>query len=187
MMQIKNVFVLSPGRSGSKSFVEATSHLSNYSSAHESRAALLGDERFNYPKFHIEADNRLCWFLGEMSKRYSGDEVLYVHLKRDLELTIDSFLHRLRNSNYRSSIINAFAHGILMKPKDWSPAEEEDVVKFYVETIHSNISEFVKSKNHLVVHLQDDGSSFDNFLSTIAGEGDLKTVRETWKQVHNSR
>ena len=187
MVHYANIFVLSPGRSGSKSFVEATSHLTNYTSAHESRAARLGDERFNFPKFHIEADNRLIWFHGEMSKRFTAEEVLYIHLKRDFEDTVDSFLHRLRNSNYRSSIMNAFSHGILMKPKDWKKEEEAEVAKFYVETIHANISEFLKDKNHLVVHLQDGGESFERFLTAVDAEGDLQMVRETWKKIHNAR
>jgi hypothetical protein len=122
-----------------------------------------------------------------MSQRFSSEDVLYVHLKRDLQDTADSFLHRLRNSNYRASIMNAFAHGILMKPGDWTPDEEAELAKFYVETIHSNIADFVKSKNHLVVHLQDGGESFDQFLSAIDAEGDLEVARATWKQVHNAR
>jgi hypothetical protein len=183
----KNIFVLSPGRSGSKSFVEATSHLTNYSSAHESRAARLGDERFNFPQFHIEADNRLIWFHGEMSKRFNGEDVLYIHLKRDFDDTVDSLLHRLRNSNYRSSIMTAFSHGILMKPKDWKQEEEPKLAQFYVETIHSNISDFLSNKKHLTVHLQDGGESFDTFLDAIDAEGDLQMARETWKQIHNAR
>ena len=99
-MRYKNTFVLSPGRSASKSIVEATLHVTNYTSAHESRAARLGNKKFNYPEFHIEGDNRLCWFFGEMSQRYSGDDVLHIRLKRDLQDTVGSLLHRLRNSNY---------------------------------------------------------------------------------------
>lgn len=151
----KNIFVLSPGRSGSKTFIEACSHLSNYSSSHESLASKFGSDRFAYPEHHIEADNRLCWFFGELSAKYSGAEVLYIHLIRDLQQTADSFLHRLRNSNYRASIMSAFSHGILMKPGDWTPEEEALVARFYVDTIHSNIGNFLKDKKHLVVHLQD--------------------------------
>lgn len=186
-MKYQNIFVLSPGRSGSKSFVEASSHLTNYSAAHESRAALLGAERFNFPSAHIEADNRLCWFFGELSAKYSGEGVLYIHLIRDLQQTADSFLHRLRNSTYRASIMNAFSHGILMKPGDWSPDEEALVARFYVDTIHANIRDFLKDKKYLVVHLQDGGTSFDNFLTEIEAEGDLTAARETWQQIHNAR
>jgi hypothetical protein len=83
--------------------------------------------------------------------------------------------------------MNAFSHGILMKPGDWSPDEEADVAKFYVETIHSNISDFLKDKNQMVVQLQDGGESFDQFLSAIEAQGDLELVRSTWKQIHNAR
>jgi hypothetical protein len=186
-VRYENVFVLSPGRSGSKSFVEASKHLSNYSASHESRGGKLGEERFAYPQFHIEADNRLCWFLGPLSERFKDKEVLYVHLKRDFDATVDSFLHRLRNSTYRSSIIDAFAHGVLMKPGDWTPKEEVEVVRLYVSTIHSNIELFLSSRNSIKVELGDNGSSFDLFLDQISAEGDLTLTRNTWQQIHNAR
>lgn len=186
-MIYKNVFVLSPGRSGSKSFVAASAHLTNYTAAHESLSAKLGAERFAYPVQHIEADNRLCWFFGDLAAKFSGEEILYIHLIRDYQETADSFLHRLRNSNYRASIMNAFAHGILMKPGDWTPEQESLVARFYVDTIHSNIKDFLKDKKHLTVHLQDGGLSFDNFLLEIDAEGDLSAARITWQQIHNAR
>jgi hypothetical protein len=83
--------------------------------------------------------------------------------------------------------MNAFAHGIVMKPGDWTPDEETDVAKFYVETIHSNISNFVRDKNHLLVNLQDGGESFDQFLTAIDADGDLDAARATWKEIHNAR
>ena len=186
-MRYDNVFVLSPGRSGSKSFVEASKHLSNYSASHESRGGKLGEERFAYPQFHIEADNRLCWFLGPLSERFKEREVLYVHLIRDFEATVDSFLHRLRNSTYRSSIIDAFAHGVLMKPGDWTPEEEVEVARLYVSTIHSNIEEFLRSRNSISVQLDDGGGSFDAFLEQISADGDLTLTRNTWQQIHNAK
>ena len=128
-MRFKNIFVLSPGRSGSKTFIEASSHLTNYSAAHESLSAHLGDKRFAYPSDHIEADNRLIWFTGELAKRFS-DDVLYINLIRDFDATVDSFYHRLQNSSYRASIMNAFAHGILMKPGDWRVDQERDLAAF---------------------------------------------------------
>ncbi len=187
MVRYDNVFVLSPGRSGSKSFVEACKHLSNYSSAHESRGGKLSEERFAYPQFHIEADNRLCWFLGPLSERFKEREVLYVHLKRGFEATVDSFLHRLHNSAYRSSIIDAFAHGVLMKPGDWTPEEEVEVVRLYVSTIHSNIELFLATRNSITVELEDGASSFNVFLDEISAEGDLTLTRNTWQQIHNAR
>lgn len=185
-MRFKNIFVLSPGRSGSKTFIEASSHLTNYSAAHESLSAHLGDKRFDYPAHHIEADNRLIWFTGELAKRFP-DDVLYVNLIRDFDATVDSFHHRLQNSSYRASIMNAFAHGILMKPGDWRAEQERDLAAFYVETVQSNIEFFLKDRTHLTVHLEDGGESFNEFLQLINAEGDMGKVRSTWMQVHNAR
>ena len=185
-MQYKNVFVLSPGRSGSKTFIEASQHLTNYSAAHESLASKIGDERFAYPEHHIEADNRLTWFTGQLAERFP-DDVMYVHLIRDFDATVDSFHHRLQNSTYRASIMSAFAHGILMKPGEWREDQERDLAAFYVETVKTNIEFFLKDRPHHVVHLEDGGKSFNEFLTLIGAEGDLEKARSTWPQVHNAR
>ena len=185
-MQYKNVFVLSPGRSGSKTFIEASRHLTNYSAAHESLASKIGDERFAYPEHHIEADNRLTWFTGQLAERFP-DDVMYVHLIRDFDATVDSFHHRLQNSTYRASIMSAFAHGILMKPGEWREDQERDLAAFYVETVKTNIEFFLKDRPHHVVHLEDGGKSFNEFLTLIGAEGDLEKARSTWPQVHNAR
>lgn len=186
-MKYENIFVLSPGRSGSKTFIEACLHITNYSAAHESRAALLGENRFAYPASHIEADNRLTWFLGPLGERFTQPNVLYINLIRDTDKTVDSFLHRLRNSHYRASIISAFAHGIVMKPGDWTPEEEIDVAKLYVKTVQSNIEQFISTRNSLTVKLEDGGVSFKRFLSEISAEGDEEKILDTWLQVHNAR
>jgi hypothetical protein len=185
-MRFKNIFVLSPGRSGSKTFIEASSHLTNYSAAHESLSAHLGDKRFDYPAHHIEADNRLIWFPGELAKRFTQD-VLYINLIRDFDATVDSFHHRLQNSSYRASIMNAFAHGILMKPGDWKKEQERDLAAFYVQTVQSNIEYFLKDRLHHTVHLEDGGESFNEFLQMVRAEGNMEKVRSTWLEVHNAR
>lgn len=185
-MAFRNIFVLSPGRSGSKTFVEACLHLSNYTAAHESLASKIGDERFAYPQNHIEADNRLTWFTGEMSKRFT-DDVFFVNLIRDHAATVDSFYHRLQNSMYRASIMSAFAHGIIAKPKDWRPEQERDLARFYVDTVKSNIEFFLKDRPHHVVHLEDGGKTFNEFLQIIGAEGDIESARKTWLEVHNAR
>jgi hypothetical protein len=183
----RNIFVLSPGRSGSKTFSEACQHLSNYSSAHESLSNQIGDARFAYPAGHIEVDNRLCWFLGDMQKRFSSSDTLYIYLKRDFDKTAESFLHRLKNSAYRASIMGAFAHGIIMKSGDWKPEEEERLARFYVETVQANIESFLKLTPHLVVSLEDGGESFRTFLAEISAEGEIEKALQTWRHVYNAR
>jgi hypothetical protein len=185
-MRYKQVFVLSPGRSGSKTFVEACSHITNYSAAHESLSSKLGNERFAYPAHHIEADNRLVWFTGDLANRFP-ENVLYVNLIRDLDSTIESFQDRFKNSSYRASIMNAFAHGILMKPGDWRQDQWRELAAFYVETVRSNIEIFLKDRHHHVVHLEDGSRSFTEFLQMIDAEGDMDKILAAWKTVHNAR
>jgi len=104
-----NVFVLNTGRCGSTTFIKACNHITNFSCAHESRAGILGEEHFDYPENHIEADNRLSWLLGRLERAY-GDDAIYVHLKRNENDTAHSFTLR-----YQAGIIKAYrAPGILM-------------------------------------------------------------------------
>ncbi len=65
-------------------FIQACKHISNFSSSHESRCGLLAEARLDYPENHIEADDRLSWFLGRLDKQY-GNSAFYVHLKRNVQ------------------------------------------------------------------------------------------------------
>ena len=56
---------------------------------HETRSALV-EGRLDYPDNHIEADNRLAWFLGSLYDRF-GDESMYVHLTRDRNAVVASY------------------------------------------------------------------------------------------------
>jgi len=181
-----NVFVLSTGRAGSKTFVLACEYLSNFTAGHETRANQIGSARFDYPTNHIEADNRLTWHLGLLGRKYDGLDVFYVHLKRDPEKIAESFLHRWKNNAFRASVIRAFAHGIVMKKDDWLESEKLDVCRHYVETVNANIEEFLKNRPHMVVELEDNGLSFDAFLREIGAEGDLVKCRAEWGIVHNA-
>ena len=87
------IFVLGTGRCGSFSFIEACKYITNFTCGHETRSQKLGSARFDYPKNHIEADNRLSWHLGELEQKFP-DQVFYVHLKRDRDKTAKSFSKR---------------------------------------------------------------------------------------------
>ena len=81
-----NIFILNTGRCGSTTFIRACQHISNFTATHESRSGLIGEERLNYPDNHIEADNRLSWFLGRLDRKY-GDNAFYLHMSRDRSQT----------------------------------------------------------------------------------------------------
>ena len=138
-----NVFVLCTGRCGSTTFIQACSHISNFTAEHESRTALLGADRFRYPPNHIEADNRLAWLLGRLDKVY-GDNAFYVHLRRDLQATAASFVKR-----YAGGIIKAYrGSGILLGLSD--DADPLAVCLDYCETVNSNIELFLRDKSHVM-------------------------------------
>lgn len=166
-MRIRNVFILCTGRSGSVTFIKACQHISNFTSAHESRTALLGADRLDYADNHIEADNRLSWLLGRLDRKY-GSEAFYVHLRRDRQATAASFVKR-----YGSGIIRAYrGSGILMGlPEDADPLA---VALDYCDTVDSNIEAFLKDKpNRMVFNLESASDQFPQFCELIGADVNL--------------
>lgn len=165
-----NVFVLNTGRCGSVTFIEACKYIKNYSSAHESRTAMLGEQRLNYPQNHIEADNRLSWLLGRLDRIY-GDDAFYVHLKRNALDTARSFTNR-----YQYGIIKAYrGRGILMGLQ-----EEIDPISVcldYCDTVTSNIELFLRDKSKkMEINLENVDRDFGDFWERINAEGDKEAA-----------
>ena len=167
-----NIFILNSGRCGSTTFIKACQHITNYTSAHESLLTETGSKRFNYADNHIEADNRLCWFLGRLDEIF-GDNAYYVHLSRDPGETADSFSKRI---NF--GILKAYEQGILMHEKHKLPAHE--IATDYIETVESNIKHFLKDKsNTMDISLETIKTDFIEFWNSINAQGDLaKALKE---------
>ena len=174
-----NVFVLCTGRCGSQTFIKACSHFSNYSSAHESRMALIGPERLRYPGNHIEADNRLSWLLGRLDEVY-GDDAFYVHLKRDVAAVAASYARR-----YNFGIMQAYRDpGILMGlPKDADPTA---VAVDYCNTVDRNIQLFLKGKSkQMTFWLETAAQDFPAFCERISARGDLAAAQAEFTIRHD--
>lgn len=179
------VFILSTGRCGSVTFSKACVHLTNYTSGHESRAARVGEHRFEYQDRHIEADNRLSWFLGGLGRRFDPQHTLYVHLTRDSEQVARSFLARW-DSPYPASMIRAFGQGIVTH-RGWPEEERLDVCRFYVRTVNDNIAQFMRHQPlTMSVRLEAVRDDFPRFLDRIDAEGDLTAARAEWSTRHNA-
>lgn len=179
-----NVFVLCTGRSGSSAFIKACKHIVNYSAAHESLSDQLGVARFDFPKNHIEADNRLAWQLGQLDESY-GEKAFYVHLVRDKETTANSFMRRFL---LPKSIIYAYANGIKKQPPE--AIQKEDRYRIcldYVETVNTNIEVFLKDKpKQISLDLEDIQSGFKEFWIKIKAEGHLDLALSEFDKKHNS-
>lgn len=174
-----NVFILNTGRCGSSTFIKACSHITNYSSAHESLLTRIGTQRLNYPKQHIEADNRLSWFLGRLDDTY-GNEAFYVHLQRNAKETATSFSQRID-----FGILQAYEKGILMHEKHQYSAT--DIAHDYIDTIESNINLFLKDKdNKMTISLDTIKTDFKKFWNEIQAQGDLKQALKEWDINYNA-
>ena len=175
-----NVFVLNTGRCGSTTFIKACHNISNYTSGHESRTALLGDDRLEYPLNHIEADNRLSWLLGRLDKIY-GTDAFYVHLKRNIYDTAKSFTKR-----YSSGIMKAYREkGIILNLlKNSDPMA---VAMDYCNTINGIIELFLKDKpKKFLMDLENIESDFVSFWKLIQAQGNLNNALNEFKTHHNA-
>ena len=167
-----NVFILNAGRCGSTTFIKSCQHIDNYTAAHESRTTHVGPDRLNYPANHIEADNRLSWFLGRLDQLY-GDNAFYVHLLRNSDDTVNSFMKRTD-----FGIMKAYREGIYL-----SDVEDnlQAYAKDYIETVNSNIRHFLKDKTHTMnFKLDNTHVDFNNFWEQIAAKGNKELSLSEW-------
>lgn len=143
-----------------------------------------GAARLKYPQRHIEADNRLSWYLGRLAERYDGTAVKYVHLLRDPEAVANSHFARW-DSPFRASSIRAFGHGIIMGVNDWSEEERLEISRDYVATVTANIKEFLRGRDAMTVQLETAKADFPAFLDWIGAKGDLDAAVSEWEVRHN--
>ncbi len=178
-----NIFVLCTGRTGSMSISRACKSMKNYSSGHETRISLLGDERLNFPENHIEADNRLSWFLGRLDEKY-GNDAFYVHLTRNTNKTAQSYNRRWKHVG---SIVMAYTAGILTMPyQRISPINRLEYCKDYCETVDSNIRHFLKDKDKTFsIELENIEADFSKFWDTIGAKGDKDAAIRALNTKHN--
>jgi len=174
-----NVFILCTGRCGSMTFIEACKQITNYSCGHESREHLLGVDRLNYPKNHIEADNRLSWFLGRLDETY-GDHAFYVHLKRNEHDTAHSYSKRCA-----SGIMRAYWQDILFGSSQ--ELEPMAVCLDYCQTVNANIATFLKDKTHVMpFSFEHAKTDFVQFWNWIGAKGDLNKALAAWDITYNA-
>ena len=175
-----NVFVLSTGRCGSTALAHACSHITNYTSAHESRCAQVGEARLAYAPDHIEIDNRLSWYLGRLDRAY-GDSAFYVHLRRaDTMKTAVSCSKR----TYAGTIMNAYKHGILLHCPEAMDALELSLD--YIATVTANIDLFLRDKTQKMdFTLENAGDDFREFWNRIGAQGDFEAGLAEFQVRHN--
>lgn len=175
-----NIFILNTGRCGSTTFIKACQHINNFTSTHESRNSRLGNARFDYPDNHIEADNRLSWFLGKLDKVY-GNNAVYVHLKRNKHAVAKSYSSRISE---RGAILPVYRAGIL-----WLPDAVPNLAAAldYCETVNFNIELFLKDKTHkMIFNLENAKNDFQIFWNLIGAKGDFTAAISEFDIYYNA-
>jgi len=174
-----NVFVLCTGRCGSHTFIAAASHITNYTAGHETRCQMIGADRLDYPPNHVEADQRLSWFLGRLDKRF-GPDAFYVHLTRDPEAVARSLLNKF---NWQGAIAPAYRDAILLMTKE----SRFDCCVDYVETVNTNIQAFLKEKPHQMhFRLEAAQDNWPEFWERTGAEGDFAASLGEWSVRHDA-
>ncbi len=176
------VFVLTTGRAASKTFAYACRHLDGMTAGHETNGGKIAF-RLEYPDNHVEVDNRLVWFLGGLDHRYSDKNTFYVHLTRDRDKVVESYLMRW---HLTVSITRAFYHGILMNPKKPDMDTARKSCHLFVETVDENVRYFLKNRSNWthvrVEYLEQD---FFGFMQKAGLTGDRDTIREAVRDIKN--
>lgn len=178
---MKNVFVLGTGRCGTTTFMRACRHVTNFTTAHESRVNQIGPDRLMYPENHIECDNRLSWFLGRLDEAY-GDKAFYIHMMRDEEAVARSYLTRWKADH---SIIYGYRTTIVPNPAATIPPFM--VVRDMCQTINANVAQFLADKPHkAVVRLEQAEQDFAACWDMAGFEGDRVAALAEWNVPYNA-
>lgn len=179
-----NVFVLSTGRCGSKTFAKACSHITNFSAGHESNTGRIGPGRFEYPQWHIETDNRLSWMLGDMEQRY-GKAAFYVHLRRSESAVAESYNRRWRHPE---SLVLNFARGILsLRDRRLTEVERRQASEMLCTTVNNNISSFLRDKEQkLEIQMESWEETLPVFWEKIGAKGDITLALQELRNVTNT-
>lgn len=189
-------------------FARACEHITNYTCGHESRVTKLGGSRFDYPEDHIEIDNRLAWFLGDLEERF-GPTPYYVHLVRDKNAVAKSYEQRMHRSprtlvdlwyprtsvrrvlralrgEDKRSMSAGFLHSVLCMTGG-EPSLRLRACEFLADTINKNIAQFLRDKPRVMtVHIERATTEYLQFWQWIKAEGDLGAALSELTVRHNS-
>jgi len=161
-------------------FIKACSHITNYTSSHESRIADIGQQRLDYPDHHIEADNRLAWFLGRLDEAY-GDDPFFVHLTRFRQRVAESYARRAD-----FGLMHAYKNGILGYPERTN-YDAIDVALDAYDTIDANIRFFLRNKPRTMqLSLENAAVEFGEYWSRIGAEGNYQAALAEWQSKTNT-
>lgn len=169
------VFVTGTGRCGSVSFAAACSHITNYTSAHETPNPDL-----EYPDNHIEVNPHIRCCIPTIASKYR--DAKWVHLVREAESCIKS-LAALDEGN----IMRAYRalYPSIMPSED--PLDVADrYYRFENNVIINQLALTVSFGKITVMHLEDIKENWWSFWNWIGAEGDFEASLSSWNIKRNT-
>ena len=168
------VFVTGIGRCGTVSFKEACSHITNYSSAHETV-----NPKLVYPDNHIEVNPHMRQCIREVAKKYPNEK--WIHLIRN------------KTDNVRS--LSVLDDGVIMTCY-WvlrgSTIGETpiDIAETYYRDennlIRDQLKLYVPPENTMILYLDMIQNFWKSFWEFIGAEGDFQSSIQSWDTPHNT-
>lgn len=177
------VFVLGTGRCGTVTFAKACSHITNFSSAHESKAGVYTLDRFHYPNNHIEVDPHLAYMLGHLGKIHRSDD-FYVHLYRPPTEVVGSWQRRGRKEIRGAAPLI----GVLMQvnPATMTTGEYRTALRTLHDIVITNIKQFLKDRPHMSIGLYALQDSWPEFWNRIKASGNYRAAHNELAIRHNA-
>ena len=168
------VFVLGTGRCGTTTFAKACSHITNYTSGHETRAGSLD---LGYPDNHIEVDPHLFWNLNTL---VLDPNVAFVHLIREKETCVASLASRASTANLWIPFV--------YQKKNPDRSDILTAASRYYDFVNDAITGFLKGyMNRMVFRLGEPKGDWECFWNRIGAEGEYFAALQEFTIRHNAR
>ena len=167
------VFVTGTGRCGTTTFAAACSHITNYTSGHETHCKRVAD--LDWPDNHIEVDGHFTWYLPLLVERYP--DAHYVWLRRNRPDTVRSIQRRSRS-------VEKMARVMWMTGAK-TAAQARQVAGFH----YDNVTALCKAALPPMaqeVWLENARAWWRRFWDRIGAEGNYDAALAEWSVKHNA-
>ncbi len=167
------VFVVGTGRCGSVTFYQACSHMTNFSSGHETLATQkIGC--LNYPDDHIECSPPLLLSAPALIKAYP--DAKWIHLVRERESCIKSLEGQVAES------LKRFAGQWWLRQKP----EPKSAAPVFYDTCIGLAEALLPRDRMLVVQMESAYQSWEEVWAFLGAQGNFEASRNEWLKKYNS-
>jgi hypothetical protein len=169
------VFVTGTGRCGTTTFAKACSHITNFTSGHETkRQGSPQADILEFPDNHIEVDAHLFWHMGALMWKYP--DAYWVHLRRGHDDCVRSLM---KTSGIKDWIRLAYGPGNVDLQKACSD--------YYLSTNRMIEMCLEMSESRRYMHLEKLEDEWYDFWEWIGADGDYGPAVAELAIRHNAR